>query len=233
MIATSGGAVVTWDCNEKKVRYAGYPPNGWTWWCRSLFCDRATGVFWGMDYSQEPYRFLSFDPELNRFTRYEVSVPTNPLLGKAGALRGHTADPAMDGYVYWATWNGAFFRFKPNGTNAPLVESVGTTWDEGRDTLQIAMESRGRYLYYFPKGESPIVQFDVKTGRRKALCWLQSFYLEKYGYWMGEVYGMEVSQDGSFLVVCVNGEFTDKPGYAFGHPALLVIDIPEKERPTR
>jgi len=232
VIATSGGAVVTWDCNEKKVLYAGYPPNGWTWWCRSLFCDRATGVFWGMDNSQTPNRFMSFDPELNRFTRYEVTVPTNPILGAAAALRGHTPDPAMDGYVYWATLNGGFFRFKPSGTNAPVVEPLGVTWDQGRDTLQLAMEPKGRYIYYFPKGDlAPIVQFDVKTGRKKALCWLQDFYLKKYGYVMGEVYGMEVSKDGSFLVVCVNGEFSATNVAAFGHPGLLVVEIPKEERP--
>lgn len=234
VVATSSGAILTWDCNEKRVRYAGFPPNGWTWWARSLFCDRATGLFWGMDNSAEPYRFMSYDPELNHFMRYDTPVPAHPATGKAAMLRGHTPDPAMDGFVYWATGNGTLFRFKPNGTNAPLAEAVGTTWDQGRDTLQIAMDPTGRYLYYFPKGDAPIVQFDVKTGRKKALCWLQDFYFEKYGYWMGEVYGLEISSDGSFLVVCVNGEFTTRRGGAsFGHPALVVIDIPKSERPAR
>jgi hypothetical protein len=232
MIASSGGEMVAWDCNEKRVRYAGWPPNGWKWWARSLFCDRSTGIYWGMDSSQEPPRFMSFDPELNRFARYEVTVPSNPILNKPAALRGHTPDPAMDGWVYWATLNGALFRFKPSGTNAPVVEVSGVTWDQGRDTLQMAMEPKGRYVYYFPKGDpSPIVQFDVKTGRKKALCWLQDFYFEKYGYILGEVYGMEVAKDGSFLVICVNGEFSDKRAYAYGHPALVVVEIPKEERP--
>jgi hypothetical protein len=70
----------------------------------------------------------------------------------------------------------------------------------------------------------------VKTGKRKALCWLQDYFFDKYGYFMGEVYGMNISKDGSFLVCVMNGEFSGK-GNSFGHPALLVVEIPKEERP--
>ncbi len=72
------------------------------------------------------------------------------------------------------------------------------------------------------------MQYDVRTGRRKAIAFLQDYYSEKYGYRVGEqVYGMEISSDGSFVVIVENGTF---PG-SFGHPALLVVEIPEEERP--
>ena len=232
VMASSGGQIVCWDTLAHKVTHAGYPPRGWLWWPRAMLCDRSTGTFWGMDNSEAPHRFMSYDPQINRFVRFETSVPENPFVAGAGPLRGHTPDPAMDGYFYWATINGALFRFRPEGTNEPVVEPVGVTWDKGRDTLQMAMEPKGRYIYYYPKGDpAPIVQFDVKTGRRKALCWLQDYYFQKYGYWMDHVYGMEVSNDGSFLVVCTNGTFTADRGNAFGHPALLVVHVPEQERP--
>ena len=115
----------------------------------------------------------------------------------------------MDGWYYWATLNGTLFRFKPEGPDGqPVVELVGTTWDKGRDVLQMALDPSGRYVYYYPKGDAPVVQYDVKTGKRKALCWLQDYYFEKYGYFMGQVYGMNISKDGSFLVCCMNGEFS-------------------------
>jgi hypothetical protein len=137
----------------------------------------------------------------------------------------------MDGWYYWANWNGTLFKFKPEGPGGnPQVELVGTTWDKGRDTLQMALDPTGRYVYYYPKGDAPIVQYDVKTGKRKALCFLQDYYFEKYGYFMGEVYGMNISNDGSFLVCCMNGEFCGRNN-SFGHPALLVVEIPEEERP--
>ena len=136
----------------------------------------------------------------------------------------------MDGWYYWATWNGTLFKFKPEGPDGqPVVELVGTTWDEGRDVLQIGLSPTGRYIYFWPKGDAPVVQYDVITGKRKALCWLQDYYFEKYGYWMDHVYGMEISKDGTFLVICQNGAFKGR-GDAFGHPSLIVIDIPEEER---
>jgi len=36
-------------------------------------------------------------------------------------------------------------------------------------------------MLLLPKGDAPIVQYDVKTGKRKALCWLQDYYFDKYG----------------------------------------------------
>jgi hypothetical protein len=223
-----------WDTIEKKVRYAGCPPRGWNWWERSMLLDEETGKFWSVDNNDKEFRFLSFDPEFNRFQRYEISPPGNPFSAKTeGALRrtrGHTPRPAMDGWFYWATWSGTLFRFKPEGPNGPQVEPAGTTWDKGRDTLQMALDPTGRYVYYYPKGDSPVVQYDVKTGKRKALCWLQDYFFEKYGYFMGNVYGMNISKDGSFLVIAINGEFSGR-GNSYGHPGLLVVEIPESERP--
>ena len=49
---------------------------------------------------------------------------------------------------------------------------------------------------------------------------------------------MEISKDGSFIAVCMNGEFQkikkDNDSFinvAYGHPSLFVIAIPEVERP--
>ena len=253
--------MLCWDCREKKVRFAGYPPKGWVWWDRAMLCDDATGIFWGMDVNEEPYHFMSFDPELNRFQRYDVTVPENPVTHKTNRLRGCTSRPAVDGYYYWATWNGALLKFKPTARpllkppetpepekktaktktkkpahktdeNAddlppPTVVPAGVTWDQGRDVLQLALDPTGRYIYYYG---APVVQYDVKTGKKKVIAFIDDFLFEKYGYWPGYVYGMEISTDGSFLVICVNGTFSGK-GVGFGHPAVVVVSIPQAERP--
>ncbi len=222
--------VLCWDTIGKKTRYAGCPPKGWNWWERSMLLDEETGKFWSVDKNDKEMRFMSFDPEFNKFQRYEITPPKNPFSGEAGLTRGHTPRPAMDGWFYWATWNGTLFKFKPESAKGPLVEPAGTTWDKGRDTLQMALDPSGRYVYYYPKGDAPVVQYDVKTGKRKALGWLQDYFFDTYGYFFGEVYGMNISRDGSFLVVAVNGEFSGR-GNSFGHPGLLVVEIPESERP--
>jgi len=235
IFAATGGLTATillWDVRKKKTRFAGYPPNGWVWHPRAMFLDPETGIFWGMDFSEHPYRFISLDPELNRFRRYEVTVPANPVTGEQGILRGITERPAMDGWYYGSTRSGALFRFRPDHDSGPEVESVGVTWDEGRDVVQLALGPEGRYIYYQPRGDhAPLVQYDVKTGRKKAIAFLQDYYFETYGYWPGSaVYGLEISNDGSFVVIAENGTFEGR-GKSFGHPALTIVTIPAEERP--
>lgn len=231
-----------WDAIEKKVRYAGYPPNGWLWWQRASLLDAATGKFWSSDMSDAgKYRFLSFDPELNRFERPELSPPPNPNTGEVGQLRAYTEDRARDGAYYCVSQNGAFFRFRPE---IPSVEPLGVNWDKGRYTSTMAIDPTGRYIYYMPGGKKmqnanefgPLVQYDVTTGRRKVLAWLVDYYYEKYGYWIGGTYGMEISADGTFLVIAMNGTFAtrdDENGVTYGNPSLFVVKIPEGERPLK
>ena len=229
--------MLSWDCINKKVTFAGNPPNGWKWWQRSQLCDEETGIFWSIDFNDKRYPFMSFDPEINKFRRYEVFPPANPYSGHVGSLRAVTDRPAMDGYYYWCTMSGVIFKFKPGIDGAPpVIEPVCVNWDEGRDVIQFAMDSTGRYIYYLPVGmeeddKSPIVQFDVKTGTIKALCWLRDFYYEKYGYWTTNTYATGITSDDSQLVICFNGAFQGRDGGRYGHPSLIIIDIPESERP--
>ncbi|MFC1528423.1 hypothetical protein ACFL5B_00790, partial [Candidatus Latescibacterota bacterium] len=227
---------LAWDCINKKVRYAGYPPNGWIWWRRAMLCDLETGKFWTTEDGDGKNNFMSFDPALNRFEKYDVSPPPNPFNGNVNCLRGYTDCPAMDGWYYCCSKaergpSGlAFFRFKPEGPDGPEVESLGVNWDKGMDVLQMPVSPKGRYVYYYPRGyPAPLVQYDVKTRTKKVICWLHDYYFEKYGYWIGSSYGMEISKDGSCIVVCMNGAFQGRD-ISYGHPSLFVIHIPEEER---
>jgi len=100
----------------------------------------------------------------------------------------------------------------------------------------IHVDPTGRYLYYVPgahggatKDGTPIVQYDVKTGRRKVIAFLHAFFKERYGY----------SLDGCFCsVLDPAGErlFISWDGWRDGQPrgmescALTVVTIPESER---
>ncbi len=240
MVGTGANfTMLCWDIIGKKVRFAGYPPNGWIWWRRAMLLDGETGWFWSTDESDGKHRFLSFDPELNRFQRYELTPPENPFTGEIGQLRAYTEHRAMDGAFYCISQNGSLFRFWPEKRT---VEPLGTNWDRGRYTSTIALDPSGRYLYYMPGGlkmqndseNSSIIQYDVKTGVRKVIAWLDDYYYDTYGYWVGGTYGMEISADGSFLVIVMNGAFVtrdDENGSPYGNPSLFVVSIPEEERP--
>ena len=45
-------------------------------------------------------RFISFDPEFNKFEKYDISPPPNPYNNNVNCLRGYTDKPAMDGWFY-------------------------------------------------------------------------------------------------------------------------------------
>ncbi len=228
-----------WDTVNKTVRYAGYPPEGWLWWQRACLLEKETGKFWSSDIADEgTYRFLSFDPELNRFERPDLSPPPNPFTGEIGQLRAYTEERAMDGAFHCVSQNGAFFRFWPE---IPAVEPAGVNWDRGRYTSTMALGPGGRYIYYMPggmKGQNAneyasIVQYDDARGEKKVIAWLADYYWEKYGYWVGGTYGMEIAADGSFLVIAMNGAFVtrdDENGSPYGNPSLFVVHIPEEER---
>jgi len=93
------------------------------------------------------------------------------------------------------------------------------------------LDPTGRYMYYFPiHPNAPIIQYDVKTQTKKVLCWLQNYYFDKYGYWLNDCWGINISKDGSFLVLDMNGEFQGRT-VPSGHPSLVVVEIPPEERP--
>ena len=227
-----------WDTINKQVRYAGYPPKSWLWWQRACLLEEETGKFWSSDMSDNKRRFISFDPEYNKFERYELSPPANPYTNAIGQLRAYTEKRAFDSAFYCVSQNGAFFKFRPE---IPETKIIGVNWDKGRYTSTMAIDPTGRYIYFMPggtKGQNanefgPLLQYDVKTGKKKVLAWLVDYYYNKYGYWCGGTYGMEISNDGSFLVIVMNGAMVnrDKNGSTYGKPSLFVVAIPEEERP--
>lgn len=93
-----------------------------------------------------------------------------------------------------------------------------------------------RYLYYVPGAHggsrndgTPVVQYDLKTGKRKVLAFLHDYLLEKYGYSAVGTYSTALNADGSLLFITWNG--TRIPGARnWDTAALTVIHIPASER---
>ena len=94
-----------------------------------------------------------------------------------------------------------------------------------------------RYLYYVPgahggatKDGSPIVQFDLRTNRRKVLAFLHDTFWEKYGYALDGSFGNALDEKGERF-------FISWDGWRKGQPrgtetcALTVLHIPASERP--
>lgn len=222
--------VLCWDVKTHRVRYAGSPPNGWHWHSRATFLDPATGYFWGVETSEEPYRFISYDPERNRFKRHEVTVPFYPGSKKQHPHGAWAAGPDREGR-YYTDYGGVFVRFRPDWEKGPELEVLGQSAREGEfPVLQMIMSPDQRFVYWVPRQDDTMIvnQYEIATGKLKILGFFEAAVLEKYGLSFGNgVWGMNISTDGSHLVILDNGGFGKR---FWGHPVLLVVSIPESER---
>ena len=120
---------------------------------------------------------------------------------------------------------------------------LGPTWLAGEYTTVCELSPDERFLYYLPgshgrawQSGTPVMQFDLVTGRRKVLAFLAPVVESRTGYVPAGTYGMKVSADGATLYVNFNGHPADairpekmKPN-GFGLTAFAVIQIPESER---
>ena len=98
-----------------------------------------------------------------------------------------------------------------------------------------------RYLYYIPGAHggvendgSPLVQYDLKTRKRKVIAFLHPYYHQKYDYIAGGSYGAAVSPEGDKVYITWNGargvsEIGKRAKW--NTCAFMVVHIPESERP--
>lgn len=93
-----------------------------------------------------------------------------------------------------------------------------------------------RYIYYVPgahgggvKDGTPVVQYDIKTNKRKIVAFLSRFYQEKYGYSPDGTFSTAVSPDGSIVYVTWNGSRA-KDAKDWDTVAMTAIHIPKSER---
>ena len=73
-----------------------------------------------------------------------------------------------------------------------------------------------------------MVQFDVKTGKRKVLAFLHPFYKNKYGCALKGTYSLAVDPKGDKLYITWNANRAARK--AWDSVALTIVHIPEGER---
>jgi hypothetical protein len=123
-------------------------------------------------------------------------------------------------------------------TRTEAVKEIGTA-AVGAEAYVASVDAdpTGRYLYYAPgahgggpRDNTPVVQFDVRTGRKKVIAFLHPFYEARYGGALRGTYAsaMDPAGAGDKLYVTWNVSRGTK---AWDCCALTVIHIPESERP--
>lgn len=151
------------------------------------------------------------------------------------------ADASKDGDLYGATMREAqLFRYRPAKDELKLL---GPAWQAGDYVTVVELSPDERFLYYLPgahggasKSGTPLVQYEIATGKRKVLCFLAAPFEREYDYVPGGTYGMKLSADGATAYVNFNGHAGDKgrpramrPN-GFGLCAFAAIHVPKSER---
>ena len=119
-------------------------------------------------------------------------------------------------------------KFKDLGPGMVASQSYVTSMD-----LDMVTQ---RYIYYVPgahgggvKDGTPVVQYDIKTNKRKVVAFLSKFYKEKYGYSADGTFSTAVSPDGSIVYVTWNGSRVPD-AKDWDTVAMTAIHIPKSER---
>jgi hypothetical protein len=197
-----------------------------------------------------PYRYMIFARSTGRV--YYVNEDGGPLMrydpasgkppvqipGKLG-LRSATQETA-DGFVYTVSTRGDATIWRLN-TKTEKIDRIGNARVGTQDYVtSLDVDPTGRYLYYVPGAHggsqqdgTPIVQFDVKTRKKKILALLHPFYEKKYGYVPLGTFGSAVDSSGERLYITWNGNRggPDPRGrLRFDTCAMTVVHIPESER---
>lgn len=171
---------------------------------------------------------MRFDPKMDK-------APVE-VKGSHIGVRAATKE-TTDGFVYTVS--------RGQGSSDADVWSFNTKTEQCKKIGAVAVGSQayvasidadptGRYFYYIPgahggseRDGSPVVQFDVKTGTKKVIAFLDPFYTDKYGLTLKGTYSTAVDPAGDKLYITWNVSRGTKGWDSCG---LTVIHIPQSER---
>jgi hypothetical protein len=165
---------------------------------------------------------------------------TGAGFGTSPGMRSSTCESSK-GFIYGTTHGThQLFRFCPATAELTLL---GPTWLAGEYTAVTVLSPDERFVYYLPGAHgqafrygTPVIQFEVATGRRKVIAFLAEALEKEIGYTPGGTYGVKLSADGGTLYVNLNGHPADaiRPAHlkpnGFGLCAFAAIHIPDSER---
>lgn len=230
----SKNEILAYDVKNRRVKFAGIPPDGVKWWTRCTMLDPETGIFWGCT-QDEPYHFVSYDPRTGTFVKHPEFLPNDLGRNKnsASRLRGYTERRTGEGFIWVDSENGTLFKFWPDTRK---TETVAMLWADYTYVPRISLSGDDRFIYYVGNTKrtayptKPVVQFDTRTGRKKVLAFLDQYYFDRYGYDMGSVHGSTLSGDDATFTIVFNGAFLPPDKGWQDTPSIIAVHIPESER---
>jgi hypothetical protein len=218
-----GDQFFAYDCKNRKLLYSG--PDGPS---RYMIFARSTGRVY--------YVPGNSDGTLMRFDPKQGGTPVEVPGSRIGVRAATQETP--DGFVYTVSIgqrsaDAALWSFN---TKTEETKQIGTAPVGSQAYIaSIDADPSGRYLYYTAgahgsgdRDGTPVVQYDVKTGQKKVIAFLEPFYTEKYGCTLKGTYSTAVDPAGDKLYITWN---VSRGSRAWDCCGLTVIHIPESERP--
>ena len=199
-----------YDLQTRKVLYSAPMSN-----TNDLILADSTGRVYYPDPDEADRKLHRYDPATGQDVKLAVDV---------GNLFAATKETA-DGFVYTVSADGMLYSFN---TKTEEVENLGSALvGEGSYIVNLDVDPTGRYLYYVPRRDgTPIVQFDLKTRKKKILAFLSPFYRDKYGFTIVSTFGGAVDPSGKTLYITWHG---NNQGARYGYEAcaLTAIHLPQ------
>lgn len=224
------GDIVVYDVRTRQVRFRG--GREVTEGNRTFIADRRGRVY----FSSKDGTLGYYDPERNELGKTSAKLPASPGTKPGIELRA-AARPTHTGALYGMTAAGRLFRFDPAKAQ---IEDLGANLAEGDYTAVMALSPDERFLYYTPGAHgssvrmgTPIVQYEIASGRRKVLAFLNEPLRQKLRYHTGGTYNLQIDPAGEHLFLTFNGAPVAPKGAkqeAFGQPSMVVVHIPSSER---
>lgn len=209
------------DLKQKKLLYSG--PDGPA---RYMFLARSTGkVYYVPGGEGFAGPLMRFDPAKGK---------PEPVGGEIG-LRAATQETPQ-GFVYTVSKDPEATLWSFN-TKTEEIKQIGTARVAKQSYIaSLDVDPTGRYLYYNlgAHGGSeteggPIVQYDLRSGKKKIIAFLMPTIQEKCGYTPIGTFSSAVSETGDKVYVTWNG-YRDGADSKWDVCALTVVHIPAEER---
>lgn len=230
------------------------------WWC-NLEAGEGNAL-WGLDLAtrrpvfEAPDGSLGFNRTIalardgsivfngeDAVCRYDAGrreiVKTMTSFGKSPGMRA-VSPATRDGTLYGVTYQtNQLFRYSIPKDELTLL---GPSWLSGAYTTVVVLSPDQRFAYYLPgahggafKDGTPVVQYEIASGRRKVLAFLAPVFEAAYDYVPAGTYGVKLSADGGTLYVNFNGHAAKgRPKHlradGFGLCSFAEIEIPPSER---
>jgi hypothetical protein len=165
-------------------------------------------------------------------------APTRSHFSEVG-IRSSTRE-SKAGCIYGTTMGHQLFRYRPASDELTILGS--NFLEKGEYITVCDLSPDEKYVYYLPGGHgsashwgTPVVQYDIASGRQKALAFLFAPMVKVFNYAPGGTYGVKISGDGATLYIGFNGSPAgdSKPkGMAggFGLTSFAAVHIPASER---